>query len=205
MPVLHTNESVDLYWELFSRQGSFLGKQGNLLGEGEIGEATHADFSSSSPHFSIYFALFSLVSLFLMKGNFVHFVVPTTLKRGFALSDDGYRTIIYTQNFNIAEPLEKKKTCFSDTIHISKLQVFILLIVGIFFCLHFPSRIRPAQVSGPRFTDTHLFRPITRYKGTKDYHAIKQRKKTLQINHFMTFNIHLAFDRSKILNVSQIC
>ena len=109
MPVLHTNESVDLYWELFSRQGSFLGKQGNLLGEGEIGEATHADFSSSSPYFSIYFALFSLVSLFFMKGNFVHFVVPTTLKRGFALSDDGYRTIIYTQNFNIAEPLEKKK------------------------------------------------------------------------------------------------
>lgn len=34
-------------------------------------------------------------------------------------------------------------------------------------------------------------------------------KKKLQINHFMTFNIqrkkNLAFDRSKILNVTQIC
>lgn len=47
MPVLHTDESVDLYCEAFSRQGSFIGKQGNLLGEREIGEATHADFPSS--------------------------------------------------------------------------------------------------------------------------------------------------------------
>ena len=55
-------------------------------------------FSSSSPYFSVYFALFSLVSLFFIKENFVYFIVPTTLKRGFALSDDGYRTTIYTQN-----------------------------------------------------------------------------------------------------------
>lgn len=95
-------------WAFFKTR-LLCGKQGNLLWERKIGEATHAVFSSSSPYFSVYFALFSLLSLFFMKGNFVHFVVLTTLKRGFALSDDGYRTIIYTQNFNIAEPLKKKK------------------------------------------------------------------------------------------------
>ena len=138
MPLLHTDESVDLYCEPFSRQGSFVGKQGDLLEEREIGEATHADFSSSSPYFSVYFALFSLVSLFFMKGNFVHFVVPTTLKRGFALSDDGYQTIIYTQNFNIAEPLKKKKHALV-TQFIYRNYRFLFLLSAFFSVRIFPA------------------------------------------------------------------
>lgn len=106
----------------------------------------------------------------------MYFVVPTTLKRGFALSDDGYRTIIYTQNFNIAEPLKKTKHALVTQFIYGNYRFFVLLIVLIFFCPHFSSCIRPAQVSGPRFTDTRLFRRMTRYKGTKDYHVIKKRR-----------------------------
>ena len=119
------------------------------------------------------------------------FVVPKTLKRGFALNDDGYRTIIYTQNLNIAQPL-KKKTRYSDTILYIQIRgvFFVLLIVRIFFDEHFPSCIRPPQSSGPRFTYTHLFRCGTiLWKHTKKKTASKS---------FMTSSIHrkenLAFD-----------
>lgn len=121
-------------WAFFKTR-LLCGKQGNLLWERKIGEATHADFSSSSPYFSVYFALFSLLSLFFMKGNFVHFVVLTTLKRGFALSDDGYRTIIYTQNFNIAEPLKKKKHAFV-TQFIYRNYRFSFFLFSAFFSVH---------------------------------------------------------------------
>ena len=86
---------------------------------------------------------------------------------------------------------------------------FLFFLLSAFFSVH----IFPVASALHRYPvlvlHTLLFRRMTRYKGTKDYHVIKQRKKKLQINHFMTFNIHrkknLAFDRSKILNVTQIC
>ena len=122
-------------WAFFKTR-LLCGKQGNLLWERKIGEATHADFSSSSPYFSVYFALFSLLFLFFMKGNFVHFVVLTTLKRGFALSDDGYRTIIYTQNFNIAVPLNKKKKHAFVTQFIYRNYRFLFFLLSAFFSVH---------------------------------------------------------------------
>ena len=140
MPALHTDQSVDLCFETFSRQGSFVGK--DLLGRGEQDRRSNARRFSLAVHSIFWFVLFCVFfgSLFFIKGKFVFFVVPKTLKRGFALSDDGYRTIIYTQNLNIAQPL-KKKTCYSDTILYIQIRGFflVLLIVRIFSISIFPA------------------------------------------------------------------
>ena len=59
----------------FSIPGSFVGKQGDLRGEHEIGEATHADFVLAVYLFVVYFVLFAQVSFsFFQKYK----VVPTT-------------------------------------------------------------------------------------------------------------------------------
>ena len=116
-----------------------------------------------------------LVSLFFtVKGNFALFVVPTTLKRDFALSDDGYRTIFYLRISIKKNHKRKKKHALVTQFTYRNYRFFVLLILRIFFSPHFPSRIRSAQVSGPRFTDTHLFRRMTPRKGAKDYHVIKK-------------------------------
>ena len=74
-----------------------MGKQGDLRGELELGESTHAGFffaQFTSPFFGLFCLVFS---------GFFLFVVPTTLYTCF-LSDDGYLTIIYNRDLNITEP-----------------------------------------------------------------------------------------------------
>ena len=56
----YMSESIDLYRETFSRPSSFVRKQGDLRGEREIGEATHADFFAL---LTLFFGLFCFVSL----------------------------------------------------------------------------------------------------------------------------------------------
>ena len=61
-------ECASVTWRAFSIPGSLVGKQGELRGEREIGEATHADFFLAVHLviiiFLVYFVLFSPVSFF---------------------------------------------------------------------------------------------------------------------------------------------
>ena len=62
------------------------------------------------------------------------------------VSDDGYQTIIYNQDINITEPYTKK-TCFSNTIYLSTITIYIFscyylqFFLCAFFRSHFPIRI----------------------------------------------------------------
>ena len=82
----------------FSIPGSFVGKQGNLRGECEISEATHADFFRAvyllgGGGDGGYFVLFSPVS-FLFFVFFKTKKLSQQLYIRVFLSDDGYQTII---------------------------------------------------------------------------------------------------------------
>ena len=57
-------ECASVTWRAFSIPGSFFGKQGDLRGEREISEATHADFFRAVHPFLVYFVLFSPISFF---------------------------------------------------------------------------------------------------------------------------------------------
>ena len=83
------NASVDLYCE-FSIPGSFVGKQGDLRGEHEIGEATHADFVLAVCLFWFILSCF-LKFLFLF---FKNITLPQQLLRRVLLPVDGYQIII---------------------------------------------------------------------------------------------------------------
>ena len=66
-------ECASITWRAFSIPGSLVEKQGDLRGEREIGEATHADFFLAA-HLSIiiflvYFVLFKPVSFFFFFKN----------------------------------------------------------------------------------------------------------------------------------------
>ena len=57
-------ECASVTWRAFSIPGSFFGKQGDLRGEREITEATHADFFHAVHPFLVYFVLLSPISFF---------------------------------------------------------------------------------------------------------------------------------------------
>ena len=80
------------------RSGSFVRKHGDLRGEHEIGEATHADFFAQFTLCLVNFVFSSFLLLLLFKGMpifVVVVVVPIILYPWFELlSDDGYQTIL---------------------------------------------------------------------------------------------------------------
>ena len=62
-----SRRSASVAWRAFSIPGSFVGKQGDLRAEREIGEATHADFFCAIHFFGLFCLVFSSFFLFFQK------------------------------------------------------------------------------------------------------------------------------------------
>ena len=77
-----------------------MGNQGDLRGEREISESTHADIFRAVHPFLVYFVLFSPVSFFFFKNK----KLSQELNYTCFLFDDGYQTIIYNRDLNTTEP-----------------------------------------------------------------------------------------------------
>ena len=60
-------DCTSVTWRAFSIPGSFVGKQGDLRAEREIGEATHADFFCAIHFFGLFCLVFSSFFLFFQK------------------------------------------------------------------------------------------------------------------------------------------
>ena len=74
-----SRRSDSLVWRAFSIPGSFVGKQGDLRGELEIGESTHADFFCAV-HLSFFWFILSCFLRFLSFCCPINFIYVFSLR-----------------------------------------------------------------------------------------------------------------------------
>lgn len=122
-------------WAFFKTR-LLCGKQGNLLWERKIGEATHADFSSSSPYFSVYFALFSLLSLFIYERKFRAFCCPNNSKKGFCSQRWWISDYYLYSEFQHSRTIKEKKKHAFVTQFIYRNYRFLFFLLSAFFSVH---------------------------------------------------------------------
>ena len=152
-------DCASVTWRAFSIPGSLVGKQGELRGEREIGEATHADFFLAVHLFIIiflvYFVLFSPVSFFLFfskikscPSNFIYVFFLRWWISNYHLQS----------GFKDNRTINEKNTCFSKFIY----PKYYYYTIGCNFFPHFSIRIFPSASVIRKYPIRVLQTPVSR-------------------------------------------
>ena len=151
-------ECASVTWRAFSIPGSLVGKQGDLRGEREIGEATHADFFRAVRLFIIiflvYFVLFSPVSFFFFSkikscpSNFIYVFFLRCWISNYYLQS----------GFKDNRTINEKNTCFSKFIY----PKYYYYTIGCNFFPHFSIRIFPYASVIRKYPIRVLQTPVSR-------------------------------------------